>query len=176
MSIPTHKLTARRALRLLAASTLLAAAACNSDKPPADAQPLGGESTPARSNIPAGARASLDEGNAEFRAGRYDAALAAYRKATEQAPDNAAGYYGIYMVAEKLKRPALGDSAMRKVNSLVGKGQADSALTDSAMRRIHEPGVASPHGTMPPAGALPPDGSAPSGHPPIGGAAKRPIS
>lgn len=63
-------------------------------------------------DLPLGARVALDSGNALFRAKRYPEALAQYRLATKRAPDDAAAYFGIYMVASATKEQALADSAL----------------------------------------------------------------
>lgn len=84
--------------------------------------------------IPSAARAGLDSGNAAFRGGRYDAALAAYRAAAAADPDNAAPYFGIYMVAQKLGNKGLADSANEAIRT---RSAGSPMLSDSTMRALH---------------------------------------
>jgi hypothetical protein len=97
------------------------------------------------------AAAALDRANAAFRAGRYDAALAAYRAAATRAPDHAAPYYGVYMVARATRNAALADSAMAAIRA---RTPSDGSLGDSAMAAVHGGGAATKR-------ALPP------GHPTV---------
>jgi len=83
------------------------------------------------------AKVALDKGNAEYRAGRFDAALAAYRDAAKAAPGNSAPYFGIFMAAKKLNNASLADSASGEIAAIAG---ANPMLSDSAMREIHERG------------------------------------
>lgn len=80
------------------------------------------------------AKAALDQGNLEYRAGRYEQALAAYRKAAKAAPDNSAPYFGVYMAAKKLGNTRVADSASSQIGALTG---SNPMLSDSAMRAIH---------------------------------------
>lgn len=78
--------------------------------------------------------AALDSGNTEFRAGRYDAALTHYSKASTLDPASASPYYGVLMVAQKTGRSSLADSATRMIRQLSGEnavGHADPAATAS---------------------------------------------
>ena len=90
--------------------------------------------TSARDALSDAAKAALDQGNTEYRAGRYEQALAAYRNAAKAAPDNSAPYFGIYMAAKKLGNASLADSASGEIASRTG---ANPMLSDSAMRAIH---------------------------------------
>jgi len=63
-------------------------------------------------DLPLDAGVALDSGNALFRAKRYPEALAQYRVATRRAPDDAAAYFGIYMVASATKNQTLADTAL----------------------------------------------------------------
>ena len=94
-------------------------------------------SNPARDALSDAARAALDKGNAEYRAGRYAEALAAYRDAVKEAPGNSAPFFGIYMAAKKLNNAALADSASGAIAALAG---ANPMLSDSSMREIHSRG------------------------------------
>ena len=89
---------------------------------------------PAKSALSPRARVALDSGNAQLRAGRYDAALASYRVAVVEAPGHVAPEFGVYMAAKRLGNSALADSALRIINAHTGNSPA---WTDSAMRRAH---------------------------------------
>jgi len=126
--------------RTLAAATLAIAGmvACSRtpDQPklPLAQTPSASPAQTPRDALSDAARAALDLGNTEYRAGRFDQALVAYRDAVKAAPDNAAPYFGIYMTAKKLGNAALADSASGEIASRNG---ANPMLSDSAMRAIH---------------------------------------
>ena len=125
--------------RLVAAalfSAVLAACSKSADQPKLPlGQPQAAAASPATTPLPSAARRALDEGNQSFRAGHYDAALASYRDAAKAAPGDAAPYFGVLMVAQKLGRKALADSASRAIAARNGEQQM---LTDSAMRALHQ--------------------------------------
>lgn len=62
--------------------------------------------------LSAEAMAQLDSGNVAYRAGDYDGALTYYVRVTEMAPDDATGWFGIYMAQEALGNQAAADSAI----------------------------------------------------------------
>jgi hypothetical protein len=62
--------------------------------------------------LPRDALIALDSGNALYRLKKYSDALVQYRLATKRAPDDASGYFGIYMVADATKNRPLLDSAV----------------------------------------------------------------
>ena len=128
-----------------------------------------------REALPRDAARALDSANAAFRAGRLDAALAGYRRAAARAPEHAAPYYGIFMVARRTRNAALADSATSAIRA---RSRRAGAPTPEAMAAAHgelAPGahapVAADSGTRLPAGhpplapraprALPPE------HPPV---------
>ena len=131
---------ASRALALLALPALLAAGACKPTQQPAKT-PLGAMAAGADSTanphttMSPDARAALDSGNAQYRAGKYDAALVSYRQASSLAPLNAAPFFGIYMAAEKLGNKALADSASAEIKRR--EGPSTQMLTDSALQEMH---------------------------------------
>lgn len=86
------------------------------------------------------ARAALDRGNTEFRAGRFDAALAAYRDAAKADTASAAPHFGILMAAGKLGDSTLARSARAEIARRVDTAAVPG---DSAMQAAHP--VASPH-------------------------------
>lgn len=128
---------------------VLAAAACRgpeAKKQPLGAGPMTGDpaaeaANPHRALSPE-AKAALDSGNALFRAKNFPLALAQYRLAAKLAPEHAAPFFGIYMVAKKLNDQKLADSAMVQVNA-----HADNAapmFNDSLMKKAHTDAKAAP--------------------------------
>ena len=120
-------------------------------------------STPAaqsREALPRDAARALDRANAAFRAGRLDAALEGYRDAAARAPEHAAPYYGILLVARRTRHAALADSAM---NAIRARTRQAGAPTAAAM--------AAAHGDVPPGAHAPvatdTGGRLPAGHPPL---------
>lgn len=78
--------------------------------------------------------ALLDSGNVAFRLKQYPVAQAYYEKAAAEVPDQAAPWYGVYMVAQAIKNPSLADSAMKMVSTRAGGGD----LMGSPMGKAHE--------------------------------------
>ncbi|HEU4988749.1 MAG: hypothetical protein KGL93_09605 [Gemmatimonadota bacterium] len=135
-----------RALPVLALPALLAAGACQrqSQQPPKTplSQMTSGDTTNPHNTMSADARAALDSGNAQYKAGKYDAALTSYRKASTLAPLNAAPFFGIYMAAEKLGMKALADSASQEIKRR--ENPSTEMLTDSALQNLHANGATQP--------------------------------
>lgn len=113
-------------LVILAATTLLMVACGGGKEPPKT--PLSEGSTPSgpgptvhptgdTRDLPLGARIALDSGNALYRAKRYAEALTQYRLAAKHAPEDAAAYFGWYMVAEATKNKPLADSASAAIRA-----------------------------------------------------------
>ena len=134
-----HSAIARRTARLTLAAAAIGAAACSRGEQPkvplAEATQAQPASNP-HNVLPPAARTAIDSGNAEYRAGHYDGALVQYRLATQAAPDNAAPYFGVYMVAKKLNNAALADSAMVQIRAHA-TGAGGKALTDSSLAKMH---------------------------------------
>jgi len=82
------------------------------------------QDTPQPGTLPAAAKAALDSGNAQYRAGKYEGALASYRAAAKAAPTEAAPWFGIYMAASKLGRAKEAAEAQAKINELSGDSSA----------------------------------------------------
>lgn len=85
------------------------------------------------------ARAALDSGNQLYRKKAYAAALAQYRAASELAPQHAAPYFGVYMVARATRDSVMADSALAAIR--VRNGPMPStphSVNDSVLQRIHE--------------------------------------
>ena len=121
--------------------SMVALAACSREAsqpktPLAQAQPAAAAQSVA-DPLPAAARSALDQGNAEYRAGKFDAALASYRAAAKAAPSEAAPYFGVLMVAQKLGNKPLADSVSQAIAERNGDRQM---LTDSSMRALHATG------------------------------------
>lgn len=141
--MPEFPRGALRTLALIAVSPLLLAVGCSKQAPPKT--PLGQMSAAAtdstvnpHTTMSPEARAALDSGNAQYRAGRYTAALASYRKSADLAPLNAAPFFGIYMAAEKLGNKKLADSASAEIK-MRSTGSTEM-LTDSALQAMHAAG------------------------------------
>jgi hypothetical protein len=66
------------------------------------------------------AQKALDSGNVLFRKKAYAPALAQYRLASAHAPNHAAPYIGINMVAQATGNKALGDSALAAIRERGG--------------------------------------------------------
>jgi len=94
--------------RLAAAALALTLGACTPDDQRTDSL----DPATAGRDLPAAALAQLDSGNAAFRAGEPEAALAHYRRVIEIVPDDATGWFGIYMAQEALGNTAAADSAI----------------------------------------------------------------
>lgn len=62
--------------------------------------------------------AALDSGNAAYRRGDYQEALAFYQDAVELDEDVAAGWFGVYMAQLALGNPEAADSAMTRAQDL----------------------------------------------------------
>jgi hypothetical protein len=85
------------------------------------------------------AKAALDSGNALYRKKQYAAALVHYREASELAPQHAAPFFGIYMVARATGNTAMADSALANIRLRNGPlPPAPRSLHDSVLGRMHE--------------------------------------
>ncbi|MEO8333435.1 MAG: hypothetical protein ABI664_00585 [bacterium] len=85
------------------------------------------------------ARVALDSGNAYYRRKAYAAALAEYRAASVLAPQHAAPFFGIYMVARATNNAAMADSALSDIRRRNGPMQPLShSRSDSVLERVHE--------------------------------------
>ena len=134
-----------RAAALIAVSSAILACNSGSDAPkvplgqriPADsAQPI---SAAAHAIIGPGAKAALDTGNALYRKKQYAEALVHYRKASDLAPQHAAPFFGIYMVARATGNTLMADSALAAIRVRNGPlPAAPRSLHDSVFSRMHE--------------------------------------
>lgn len=107
----------RRSLRIpsLAAALALTALGCSRDEG-GERVPLGG--TTSSATLSSLSREALNEGNTEFRAGRYAQALDAYRRAAAESPQDVAPLWGIQMAARALGDSALADSAVARMRAI----------------------------------------------------------
>ncbi|MEQ9568634.1 MAG: hypothetical protein RLN75_00470 [Longimicrobiales bacterium] len=74
--------------------------------------------TSGRSELSAETLAQIDSGNAAYRRGEYEVAAASFRGATESAPDDPTGWFGLYMAQQSLGNTAAADSALETARSL----------------------------------------------------------
>ncbi|MBR9988645.1 MAG: hypothetical protein KFH98_02760 [Gemmatimonadetes bacterium] len=105
---------------VMAATALLVVAACGNDGLPDD-QATGSIDSAAwrqAQDLPPDVRAAIDSGNAAFRANDYAAAREQYLRATELAPEQSAGWFGLSMAEGQLGNAAAADSAMQRVHAL----------------------------------------------------------
>ena len=72
----------------------------------------GDEVREARTNLPEAFVEVLDSGNAAYRRGDYQDALAYYEEAVDMEADIPAGWFGIYMAQQALGNPEAADSAL----------------------------------------------------------------
>ncbi|MHB1312106.1 MAG: hypothetical protein ACYC3L_08825 [Gemmatimonadaceae bacterium] len=82
------------------------------------------------------AKVALDSGNAAYRRKDYATALVAFEKSQKLAPDDAAPWFGIYMVAQARKDNKAADAALAEIqkrSEVVPAPMLDSA----AMKRAH---------------------------------------
>jgi len=162
----SNHLASRAALSLLLVSSAVVATACSS-KDSATRTPLSQNGAPPvgeaidtatasqradAQKLPLAAIAALDSGNAAYRAKKLEIALAKYRDAAAAAPQHAAPWFGIYMVANEMKNAALADSAMARVKAI---------SNDPAALSAHSEVTANKPGLLPP----PSSGTLPEGHP-----------
>ena len=92
----------------------LALAAC----PPEDQRTDSVDPATAGRDLSDEARAQLDSGNAAFRAGDHQVALDHFIRVTELAPDDATGWFGVYMAYDALGDRAGADSALDRARNV----------------------------------------------------------
>lgn len=80
--------------------------------------PLGSTPAAQSSTLSELSRAALAEGNAEFRARRYEQALDAYRRAAAESPQDVAPLWGIQMTAKAMGNTTLADSAVERMRAI----------------------------------------------------------
>jgi hypothetical protein len=127
----------------LALWALVAAAPLACDRSDAPDIPLDQRGAAAGAMVPTitgEAKATLDSGNALFRARDYARALEQYRTSARLAPTELAPLLGMVMVAEATSNAALRDSTMQRIRALDPEA-ADSAAASphSDIIRAHPP-------------------------------------
>ena len=142
MTYRMHMRTSTRHLMIVAALAALGCAAQDAPKVPLALASRGDsarQAEAAHALIGPAARAALDSGNVLFRKRSYAAALAQYRSASALAPQHAAPFFGMYMVARATSDSVLADSALAGIRLRNGPmTAAPHSLSDSALRRMHE--------------------------------------
>jgi hypothetical protein len=85
------------------------------------------------------AKAALDSANVLYRRKSYADALVQYRAASALAPQHAAPFFGIYMVARATHNAAMADSALADIRLRNGPLPSPThTLNDSVLGRMHE--------------------------------------
>ncbi len=100
----------RRSLALLLVPLLTAC-------PPTDQRTETLDPETAGREISGEARVQLDSGNAAFRAGDHQQALEHFLRVTELAPDDATGWFGVYMAYDALGDSVAADSAIARARA-----------------------------------------------------------
>lgn len=98
----------------LTALILLALAGCS---PPDDQRTDTLDPATAGRDISGAARTQLDSGNAAFRAGDFEQALIHFTRVTDLAPEDATGWFGVYMAHDAMGNKAAADSAIARARS-----------------------------------------------------------
>jgi hypothetical protein len=129
------------------------------------------EGTPAAARpMSAEVQGFVNQGNEAQRAGRYEMALASYRKGMELAPEHPVPQFGALMAAMALGQEALADSLSQKLAvtspELLAMLNPDGSMGGGMPRDPHAGGASGgiPEATPPPGTAGPVDGL-PPGHP-----------
>ncbi len=129
----------------------LAAAACQGQSPGAERMPIGGVGAEGR-QLALPAQAQLDSGNVAFHVGDHQGALRHYEEATRLAPDQAAGWFGVYMAHNAMGNRVAADSAMQRVQALAPEAewQEHPHPPREGDAAPGSPGMVNPHTSPPP--------------------------
>lgn len=95
-------------------AVLLTAALSWGCSPPDDQRTETLDPTTAGREISGDARIQLDSGNAAFRAQDFEQALVHFTRVTELEPDDATGWFGLYMAHDALGNTEAADSAIAR--------------------------------------------------------------
>lgn len=129
-------------LLLVAAGALTS---CHGAREEAGEEATGEGETVEAPALPEAARAALDSGNAAYRHGRYDEALARYREVAAAAPEHPAGHFGVYMAAAALGDSMAAESALARVRQSAAGSAALMIHTGSGViKEAHPDTVRSP--------------------------------
>lgn len=104
----------RFALLALAAATVLG---CRPDDQRTESIDPRAQET--RTEMAPEAVARLDSGNAAMREDDFEAAVAHYQRVVELEPDQASGWFGLFMANNALGNGAAADSALQRAQALV---------------------------------------------------------
>ncbi len=150
----------------VALGAALVCSACGGTPSDGRAAVAGASGTAEANKLPLAAKLALDSGNAAYRAKQMDVALAKFRQAAESAPQHAAPWFGIYMVANETKDAKLADSAMAHVRALSGdKAELDAHAQVTANTGAPQNGLLPPPSTSTLPKGHPSADAAPAGHP-----------
>lgn len=109
-----------RGMRVLGVGFLVFAvvgpAACTPDDQRTETLDVQGAST--RAGLSEAVVEALDSGSAAYRERDYERALEHYTRATERAPEEASGWFGVYMVHQAAGDLEAADSALQRVRDL----------------------------------------------------------
>lgn len=86
----------------------------------------------AQSDLSPAVAAKLDSGNTAYRSGDYERALEHYRAATDENPEAAAPWFGVYMSYNALGQDDSARAALERAGSLSESGGAFHGAGDSA--------------------------------------------
>ncbi len=132
-------------IRRLAIVSAVAVLACTQEQAPKVPLSQLASADSARAQVEAhavigpAAKAALDSGNAFYRQKDYMAALTKYRAASELAPQHAAPFFGMYMVARATGNMAMADSALADIRKRNGTlAPVPHSANDSVVQRAHE--------------------------------------
>ncbi len=142
--------------RWIIAATVLALVACGGEqegekRPLSEEQPQAQpQQQNARVGWPEGLGDSVDQANAAYREGDYQAAATMYREMSVSHPDIGTVWFGLYMAETKLGNKAAADSALARSNELSpGLANTHQAATDTTMPSVHEGMMEMPQGHPP---------------------------
>ncbi|MBT8334983.1 MAG: tetratricopeptide repeat protein [Gemmatimonadetes bacterium] len=105
----------RRVLPVMAIGAVMAAAACLPDDQRTDSIEPG---VTGRAELSAETLAQIDSGNAAFRRDDFETAIARFQEATQSAPDDPTGWFGLYMAHTATGDAAAADDALARAREL----------------------------------------------------------
>jgi len=115
----------RSRIVIAGALVLLWGSACS---PPEDQRTDSVDPATAGREVAGEARIQLDSGNAAFRAGDYAGALSHFTRVTELLPEDATGWFGVYMAHDAMGNQAAADSAIAQAR---GRAPGASLIRDT---------------------------------------------
>jgi tetratricopeptide (TPR) repeat protein len=106
--------------------------ACGTAEEGAPAEAAQPEVNEARAALSDEALAQLDSGNVAYGARALDEALRHYLQVTELAPDQASGWFGVYMAHDALGNTEAADSALARAGELAPDAEVPHPVVDSS--------------------------------------------